>query len=265
MADDLLTLPEIKHLFLEPGIIAISGGGGKTSLLHALLRSLKAKEVVAVGAVTTKTRLWDEHDKQLIFVNSAVHCREAALQAAGCERPAVLCRMLDPDNPNKVLGIPPEWLDEAARAIQEGVFVVECDGSAGKPLKGHLPYEPVVPRTSRLVVPVVGLEAVGAALDDLQVHRVQRLAELIGITPREVLTPRVIARLLIHPEGYRYNLPPGAQFLPLLNKADTCGRLKAGLAVCRELAKLDLEEPEPVMAVIASIHNRFYAVRKLKH
>jgi len=57
----------------------------------------------------------------------------------------------------KLQGVPPAWV-AALREHSDWVFV-EADGAAGKPLTVPRDYEPVIPESTELLVPVCGLDA----------------------------------------------------------------------------------------------------------
>lgn len=250
-------------LLTPPGIITITGGGGKTSLMYTLLAGLKAKGIKAVGATTTKIYIHDRHEKAIIFAESDFECIQAVAQANAIAKPAVICAGIDTFNSDKAVGIQPEWLDRISRDMADCLFIVEGDGSAGKSLKGYLPYEPVIPQTSKLVIPVIGLDAIGQIIDETVVHRALRFSELAGVRLGEVLTEEMVAKVIGHPDGYLHNTPLHAHIIPLLNKAETFGRLRSALAICREFASLHRGALDAVL--IGSVEKGTYSIRILKH
>lgn len=260
---DILRAPCMGALLTPPGIITITGGGGKTSLMYALLASLKAKGIKAVGATTTKIYINDRHEKEIIFAKSAFECIQAVAQANAIDKPAVICSGIDPLNGDKAVGIKPEWLDKISRDMPDCLFIVEGDGAAGKPLKGYLPHEPVIPQTTKLVIPVVGLDALGQLIDESVVHRAVRFSELAGVRPGEVITGAMVAKVIGHPDGYLHNVPLHAHIIPFLNKAETLGRLRSALTICREFTSLQRSVLDAVL--IGSIEKGAYSIRILKH
>lgn len=263
MFRDILRAPCVGALLTPPGIITITGGGGKTSLMYTLLASLKRRGIKAVGATTTKIYINDRHEKEIIFAKAAIDCLQAVAQANAIDKPAVICSGIDPLNADKAVGVQPEWIDKASRDMPDCLFIVEGDGSAGKSLKGHLPYEPVIPQTSKLIIPVIGLDAVGQIIDETVVHRALRFSELAGAGLGELLTEAMVAKVIGHPEGYLHNAPLHAHIIPLLNKAETFNRLRSALAICRGLTNLPRGTPEAVL--IGSIEKGRYSIRILKH
>lgn len=250
-------------LLTPPGIITLTGGGGKTSLMHALLASLRNSGINAVGATTTKIYIHDHHEKEIIFVHSAEECLRAVTKAKAGQRPAVICSGVDPKHADKALGVPPEWLDTAGRHSPDCVFIVEGDGSAGKSLKGYLPHEPVIPQTTKLVIPVVGLDAIGQPLTEVAVHRAARFCEVTGASIQDVITENMIAQAMVHANGYLHKIPSHSRVIPLLNKAETCHGMRSALTICKLLAAMSRTTLPAVL--IGSLKEGWYSIRILEH
>ena len=210
-------------------VVAFTGGGGKTSALFRLAGELTPARVL----VTTTTRIWapTSPDPPLVLASS---CPEALAQLAPARWPdgvRVLGTAVSPEG--KLLGIPPEWV-AALRTVADYVLV-EADGAAGKPLTAPRSYEPVIPPAAELVVPVVGADAIGAPLDAPHVHRVAELSALLGVPAGTFLSPRLVARVLLAPEGNTRGAPPYARIVPLVNKVDGPERLAPARAVAEAL------------------------------
>jgi molybdenum cofactor cytidylyltransferase len=72
-----------------------------------------------------------------------------------------------------------------------------------------------------MVIVVVGISALGQPFTENTVHRLAEYEELSGISPGDVITPQVEARVLTHPNGGLKNIPNTAQKVLMLNQADT--------------------------------------------
>ena len=121
----------------------------------------------------------------------------------------------------KVSGIEPQWVDLLAERFPGVFFIVEADGSAGKSLKGYQDDEPVVPASTALLIPLVGVDALGCPADSAHVHRPDFFRRITGLAADELISPETVCTALLHPEGYLRTAPPLATILPLLNKAET--------------------------------------------
>jgi molybdenum cofactor cytidylyltransferase len=97
----------------------------------------------------------------------------------------------------------------------------------------------VIPESSTLVVPVIGLDVLGQPLDPHHVHRPELVASLAGAALGDPVTPAMLAAVLAHPEGGGKAVPQGARLVPFLNKADDAQTL----AKARTVASLLLAYP----------------------
>lgn len=174
-------------LGVRPGLTALIGGGGKTSLLYALADELKTRG-------------------RVIVASSAKIRRPTHLPTANPDHLPELTVLLRQKNP-LCLGSP--WPEDklAAPALPFAALIaaadyvlVEADGSRGLPAKAHAAHEPVIPAEARLVVLVLGADAFGRPIEAV-CHRPERFAALAGCGPDEPLSPSLWARV-IRAESY---------------------------------------------------------------
>ena len=174
-------------LGVKPGLTAIVGGGGKTSLLYAL-----AGELQASGTV--------------IVTTSAKIRRPEQLPAADPESPEALGAALAAASP-LCLGSPwpegklaaPTLPFEVLTAAADYVLV-EADGSRGLPAKAHAAHEPVIPAPARQVILVLGADAFGRPIREV-CHRPELYAALAEAPEEAPLSPALAAKVL-RKEGY---------------------------------------------------------------
>ncbi len=223
----------------QPDVVALTGGGGKTSTLFRL-----ADEIAAAGKrviTTTTTRIFAEQVDQ-----SPVHLPvpdgiidwqrlETLLAKHG------QCLLVTALDGPKMVGVAPAVVDAlASRAADLGIaaILIEADGSRRRPVKAPAAHEPVIPDSTTLVVPILGLDAVGVRLDETHVHRPEFVRAVLGIDdPMLRLTPAMAAYLLVHPNGGGKGRPSTARLLPLLNKAESAPRLATGRLIAQRLAR----------------------------
>ncbi len=117
------------------------------------------------------------------------------------------------------------------------VIIVEADGSRMRPFKAPAEHEPVIPRSTSVLVPVVGIQAVGLPLDEEHVHRAQAIARLSGARLNDTITPTMIAHILAHPEGGLKTRPDSARVVVLVNRVEG----ESALNSARDLARLLLD------------------------
>jgi molybdenum cofactor cytidylyltransferase len=144
----------------------------------------------------------------------------------------------------KLVGVDAD--DVAALAVLADVTLVEADGARGRWLKAPSAHEPAIPPAASLVVPVVGLQAIGVPLAPDHVHRPERVAELLGLAIGEPIPEEALARLLLHAQGGLRGVPRDARVIALCNQADDLERRGAG----RRVAAAILGARGPVSRVV---------------
>lgn len=174
-------------LGVRPGLTAIIGGGGKTSLMEALGRELAPRG-------------------RVILSTSAKIRRPDWLPVLDPETPEELAQALEAA-PLLCLGAP--WpgdklaapaLPFSALAETADYVLVEADGSKGLPAKAHEAHEPVIPPKAGTVILVLGADAFDRPVSRV-CHRPERFAALTGEGPEAPLRPERWAKL-IRTEGY---------------------------------------------------------------
>src|SRR5579884_1769805 len=235
-------------------VVAFTGGGGKTAALYRLARERHAERVL----VTTTTRIWAPGPAEgpLTLVASHDEARRAARDPAWRGGRRVLGTALTAEG--KLLGLPPEWIDDLAAAVD--LVVVEADGAAGKPLTAPRAYEPVIPSATDVLVPVAGADVLGAPLTPERVHRAAEMSALLGVPLGTPLAADLVARVLLDERGNVKGAPAGARIVPLINKVDDAGREAAARALAEALLARGaqrvvlarLASETPVVAALAS-------------
>jgi molybdenum cofactor cytidylyltransferase len=217
-------------------VVALVGGGGKTSVMFRLARELTAHGLRVV--TTTTTRIFvtqmaaapfhliaQDEDALLAYLPRALQQHGHVLIVGGIDVAQ-----------NKAYGIEPTLVERIVALPSVDAVIIEADGARMKPFKAPAQHEPVIPSCTTLVVPMAGIEAVGRPLDAASVHRPERIAALTGAALGDPITPEMVATVLAHPEGGRRGVPPGAGVVPLLNKVET-----RELATARQVARLLLQ------------------------
>ena len=217
------------------GITALVGGGGKTTLMLRLARELT--EGGARVIVTTTTHIFPPEG---IPTGNPANAQEVSrallLEPLLClGKPAEGGKLTAPD------------LSMAMLSQLADYVLVEADGAKRLPLKAPDAHEPVIPRETRLVVAVAGLDGAGKPIREAA-FRPALYAALCEKSEQEAVTPRDIARVLAHPNGQRKSIPKGARFSVLLNKADDEPLQATARAIAAELEQYAVER-----VVIASL------------
>ncbi len=211
--------------------VALVGGGGKTTLLHALGDQLAGRIVLTT---TTKMGAAEHFGRPVLLDPSDVD-----LVAATSSGPAIVWRRTDGD---KAIGVEPARCD-AWFAVADHV-IVEADGSRGRPFKAPAADEPVIPSTATLVAHVIGVDALGRVIAD-QCHRPLRVAALAACRADQRLDPLLAARVILHERGVRRSVPAGSAFAIVITKID-----ESTAPLADELADA-LGAREPALQIVA--------------
>jgi len=217
------------------GITAMVGGGGKTTLMLRLAQELAQRGARVI--VTTTTHIFPPEG---IPTGNPANAEEVA-HALLIE--PLLC--LGKPLKDGKLGAPD--LTMTALSFLADYVLVEADGAKRLPLKAPSEYEPVIPTETQLVIAVAGLDGAGQPIQEAA-FRSGLYAALCGKKETELVTPRDIALVLAHEAGQRKDVPQGARFAVLLNKADDAVRKTAAQEIAAELGNDSVER-----VVIASL------------
>jgi molybdenum cofactor cytidylyltransferase len=200
----------------RPGqLVAIAGGGGKSSLMFALAGQLPGQVVM-----TTTTRLFASQMK-------------AAPAALIASRPDVSqwpeltdclarhgrCLVIGPIRGEKATGVAVDLPGRLLARSDVDYVLVEADGSRMRPVKAPAGHEPVIPPETSLVVPAAGIDALDGPIEAVA-HRPQLVAALTGLGEKDRLAPQSLARLLTDPAGGLKAAPDRARVIPFLNKVE---------------------------------------------
>ena len=200
-------------------VVALVGGGGKSTAMFRLAREMVAKGGHAI--TTTTTRIFGAQIAlSPVHVPAAEATREriaAALAAHG----QVLVIGATEAASGKAEGVSLDLFTQLRAWFPDACLLNEADGSRMRPFKAPAAHEPVIPVETTLVVPVVGADVFGKTLDDDHVHRPELIAALSGAALGTPITPEIVARVLAHPDGGRKGVPAGARVIVVINKVES--------------------------------------------
>ena len=198
-------------------VIALVGGGGKTSLMYALAREILARNGTVISTTSAKIAPpTPNQSPKLLLLEDDPDLRELPEQLARF-RHVTLGRAIIPPH-GKLDGIPEPTIGRCLEVADK--VIVEADGAAGRPIKAPEDWEPVIPTFANLVIPVVGLDCVGKPASEEWVFRIERFLALTGLRRGEIIGPDSIARLLSSDYGALKGVGAGATVTPFLNKLD---------------------------------------------
>ncbi len=187
-------------LDIRPGVTALIGGGGKTTLMETLADELRNatgdgsllhpkcnREPSPVASVifSTSTRI-RVPERFVTLTGGGADAVRAALEKHGA-----VC-VGTPAEPGKLAA--PALPFEALAGLADYVLV-EADGSRGLPLKAHEPHEPVIPACAGQTILVVGADGFGRPIREV-CHRPALYARLAGVSEADPVTPALAARVI---------------------------------------------------------------------
>ncbi len=214
--------------------IALTGGGGKTTLLGVLGRAFASLGRPVL--LTTTTKVQRPFPVTVDWFVEGKDSNKLKWDVLSKWTPGTLGMAVSgPFGDHKWAGVPPAWVDGFFSLIEEGVVLNEADGALRLPIKAPADHEPVIPTSTTHVIPVVGLSALGAPLDEAHAFRPRLIAERTGLNPGEPITEAALARLIVDPMGLAKGAPGSAKIIPFLNQADTPEQVAAGGEIAREI------------------------------
>lgn len=215
----------------EKRVIALAGGGGKTTSLYALARESAAAGKRTVLMTTTHIGIPRRSDVDVYMEADA-----AGLEHTWAAGRIVAVGKVGPDGR---MNIPDDEIYAFVSSEAEAIYI-EADGSKCLPLKYPDWYEPVIPDNVDQVLVICGLSALDKPFDTF-CHRAALARQRLGITADRI-DEETIARVLS--AGYGKYRP-----VIILNQADTPALRKRGEYTAALLLQAGIPE-----ASIISMH-----------
>jgi len=196
--------------------IALTGGGGKTTVLYTLAE----ENLPGQGLYTTTTRMFDpsgsDHPFQRLLVLSDDGLPVPFQEKESC----FISSGKIPGSPEKVLGLSNKQIESWKCMKEWPILVIEADGAAGKPIKAPRTGEPVIPSCVNKVAGCIGLDSLGKPVSPEWVHRCDLFTKRFCVQGQRTIEPDVLINLITHPQGLFQNAPEGSERWVILNKAD---------------------------------------------
>lgn len=226
------------------GIVCAVGAGGKKSTLYRLIEAHRALGTTSIGLTTAvmaappsgavaPDRLVAEPEALLREVPHLAPRRQLLAYAQPCAKPG------------RLGGLAPELIAALHGAGGFRVTLVKADGARMRWIKAPAPEEPVLPRGSATVLPLVSARVFGCVLDPTIAHRPERVTAVTGAAAGERLTPGHIASLLSSEQGALQHVG-SALVVPVINMVDDYERR----ALARDAAREALERTDRFERVV---------------
>ncbi len=153
----------------KPAVIAFVGGGGKTTAMFLLAHELKALGKKVLVTTTTNIGVPEPGQCDIAMLEGCTDLGELAALPAG----TIVClgSGLVHGEICKVKSVEPAFIDELYASGWFDCILVEADGAKRKPIKAPAGYEPVIPKSTTLVIGVIGLDSLGKEVSEENIHR----------------------------------------------------------------------------------------------
>lgn len=240
----------VRALEAEAGVVSVVGAGGKKSAMYRLARSIDR----AVVTATVRIPPFEAHVARVEVTDDPV----AAVAAAGPDD-WPLGLIAARDSADRLLGYEPPVIDELSTVTAVDTVIVKADGARMRKFKAPDEGEPRIPARSTVVVPVLSAHVIGEPLSAELVHRVERVADISGLSPGQIMTPEAVAAVVVSPAGGHKGVPDGATVIPVINMVDDPGaeRRARGVAghilaqsACPRVVLTRLNTDEPVVDLV---------------
>jgi probable selenium-dependent hydroxylase accessory protein YqeC len=245
-------------------VISFVGAGGKTTTALRLMEELAGIQRPVVFTTTTKIlEPIPKRDEYLLLAEEEKALTQVPELLTRYPKVFLARRRLEevdptalggsdwgyPMRPNKLEGVSPYLVDRLASRVGPAVILVEADGARHCALKAPATYEPVVPASTTILVPMADLTVLGKPLTEQHVHRPQLVAGLTGAAVGDPVTVKMVATVLSHPQGGLKGLPEHARAIPILNQMAQDHPLDQA----RQVAHLILQNKRVERVIIASL------------
>lgn len=193
--------------FSDYRIIAVIGGGGKTSLLFALGEELSAKSPVILSTTTHMHYPSHLDIKQIVLEDDPDQVRLVLSSYP-------LCYVAAPYQHNKLQ----RPSDQMLQIVEEmGIPVLyEADGSRSLPIKCMGEQEPAVPSSCSLVIQMIGASCLHQTISKV-VHRYELACERWHWESGELVTIQHLITLA----SYNFSKTAAPHKLLIINQCDT--------------------------------------------
>lgn len=223
-------------LRIEPGsVVAFVGAGGKSTAIRRLVTEL-APQMPVVVTTSTKITLYQMDLAKTHRILDSIGSLEATLEQITPFESILLTAQMDENEP-KWVGLGLDLIQKLIKWVraENWVLLIEADGARGCSLKAPAEYEPVLPSDCDLVVPMVGLDAIGEEITSSKIHRADVLKRLLNLTDREEISVEHVVEVIRSSDGGLKDIPHTSDIRVLLNKADTNKDLENGSQIAEDL------------------------------
>ncbi|QRN83945.1 putative selenium-dependent hydroxylase accessory protein YqeC [Chloroflexota bacterium] len=241
--------------------IALTGAGGKTSLMFALAECYPGPVILTT---TTHLGAWQSPlvERHLILQPGE------DLSQDFIENTHSLLVTGPVSSDDRLVALEPRQLETLSDYCRKNriTLLIEADGARQRNLKAPAGHEPAVPEWVDQVIVVAGLGGLGQPLDETTVHRPERFAAISGFKLGYRITSEALIRTLRSVEGGLKGIPPKAKRTLFLNQADTpklqsqAGRIASELRDCYSQVVIGSLQQPGKDGTVFSVHSKVAGV-----
>ena len=147
-------------------VIAVVGGGGKTSLIYRLTDELLDRDKRVI--ITTTTHMTGESELPFVRGGDAARVKEML------DREGYVIAAEYEEETGKYAALSEKKMEELKGLCD--VMLVEADGAKHHPVKVPEAWEPVIPACADIVISVIGLDCLGQPISQ-SAYRMERTSE----------------------------------------------------------------------------------------
>ena len=209
-------------------IVSVVGGGGKTTVIRAMLRECMENSDGRIPcAVSTTTHIQKTNAEYFLGEPSMKMFRKKLSDYE-------VVWMGREIRKGKLASFQKEFLEEVSR--EPVLLLLEADGAKHFPVKAPAEHEPVICEQTDIVLNVYGMSAVGKKLKE-GCFRVKETGKILGKTEEDILCPEDIVTLAVSQSVGRKYVTDDMEYQVILNQADTKEQKKMAVELAEEIVK----------------------------
>lgn len=210
----------------KQSVISLVGGGGKTTTMCRLQKEYELAQIPSI--VTTTTHIQSLEEEWFLGEPSVDGLKER-LETFG----KAWCGEVT--KKGKLQSFPEAFLREMISLGNP--VIIEADGARRLPCKAPGPSEPVLVPETTMVLALYGMDALGKQIKEI-CFRPELVADLLGKSEEDSLTPSDIAVLAASEQGGRKSVTSKMDYQVILNKADGMKDQDAAKQIAEDLMHL---------------------------
>jgi len=213
-------------------VISVVGAGGKTSTILSLKDTWKHQAKTGESLIiTTTTAMFEPSKRDVDYLIFTDNCDVKDIiehvtfigndEKSNPKIVGVFRNKLRLEDHTKTKGINPNLVDLIGETKTFEHIIVEADGAKRKSMKAYEIHEPVIPKSTELVIIVMGLSVLNKKINESTVHRASNFLKLVNKQENDILEFKDFPKLFIGDMGFLRGVPEKANVLVFMNQYDS--------------------------------------------